>query len=38
MTDLLRFLRDGQILEQQNDAWCLMRPLRWTGTFSWTNV
>ena len=27
MTDLLRFLQDGQILEQQNDAWCLMRPL-----------
>jgi tetratricopeptide (TPR) repeat protein len=27
MTDLLRFLRDGQILQQQNHAWCLMRPL-----------
>jgi tetratricopeptide (TPR) repeat protein len=27
MTDLLRFLQDGQILEKQNDVWCPMRPL-----------
>ena len=31
MTDLLRFLRDGQILEQQNGAWCLMRSLNDIG-------
>ena len=38
MTDLLRFLRDGQILEQQNNAWCLMRPLSDIGKLIPTGI